>query len=405
MRDSLLPLLIVLLPQVALSALQLGVPVLAPAFVSGIGMPPEAVGLIGGFMGFGSVWLFAANNAVTPVFGPLRALIAASVLAVTGAALMLTGVWVAVSVGAICVGFAYAVTAPAGSQILSAHTPRRLWGTLFSIRQSGVPVGGAIAGLVGAGLAAAVGWRVGLGALAAFPLICGCLLYLAPVRFHAGANGEPFRARALFDPANAIRPFRSLLRMRQLLPITLASLGFAMGQGSTFAFLTTYLTDGLGLTLALAGVIYSVMQLSSFAGRVVIGIIADRLGSIRLVLFLLALASSGAAVMLAQFDPGWPKWLLFACAGFAGVCVATWNGLYLAGIAKLVPPDEIGEATACATFFTFIAYMFAPPLFGTIVWFAGYSVAYYCVAAMVLVAAVALRAGSGPQTLSDNRPS
>jgi hypothetical protein len=55
MRDSLLPLLIVLMPQVALSALQLGVPVLAPAFVAGIGMPPEAVGLIGGFMGFGSV--------------------------------------------------------------------------------------------------------------------------------------------------------------------------------------------------------------------------------------------------------------------------------------------------------------------------------------------------------------
>ncbi len=394
MRDSLLPLLIVLMPQIALSALQLGVPVLAPAFVAGIGMPPEAVGLIGGLLGFGSVWLFAANRAVTPVLGPLRALIAACALAVIGAALMLTGLWVAVFAGAVCVGFAYAVTAPAGSQILSQHTPRRLWGTLFSIRQSGVPIGGAVAGLVGAGLAAAVDWRVGLAVLAAIPLLCAGLLAAAPARFHAGANGERFRARALFDPANAIRPFLTLRRLPQLVPVTLASLGFAAVQGSTFSFLTTYLTDGLGLTLAVAGAIYSVMQLASFAGRVVVGIIADRLGSTRLMLTAMAVASCGAAIMMAQFDSGWPRAALFAAAGLAGVCVATWNGLFLAEIAKLVPPEEVGEATASSTFFTFVAYMVAPPLFGTLVWFAGYSAAYYCVAIVVLAAAVALWTGS-----------
>ncbi len=67
MRQSLLPLLIVLLPQVALASLQLGVPVLAPAFVAAVGMPAEAVGVIGGLIGFGSVWLFAANAVFTPV--------------------------------------------------------------------------------------------------------------------------------------------------------------------------------------------------------------------------------------------------------------------------------------------------------------------------------------------------
>lgn len=397
MRNSLLPLLIVLMPQVALAALQLGVPVLAPAFVAGIGMPPEAVGLIGGLMGFGSVWLFAANRAVTPVLGPLGALIAACALAVTGAALMLTGLWTAVFAGAVCVGFAYAVTAPAGSQILSRHTPRRLWGTLFSIRQSGVPVGGAIAGLVGAGLAAAVDWRVGLAALAALPLLCAGLLSAAPARFREGASGTRFRVAALFDPANAIRPFVTLRRMRPLIPVTLASLGFAVGQGSTFSFLTTYLTDGLGLSLALAGAIYSVMQLSSFAGRVAVGIAADRLGSTRLMMIAMALASSGAAIMLAQFSADWPRLVLFAGAGLAGVCIATWNGLFLAEIAKLVPPEQVGEATASATFFTFLAYMVAPPLFGTAVWFAGYPAAYYGVAAVVLLAALVLWSAPRPE--------
>lgn len=400
MRASLLPLLIVLLPQIALSAVQLGVPVLAPAFIAAIGKPPEAVGLLGGAMGFGSVWLFAANRGVTPVLGPLRALIVACLLGVAGSALILSGIWAAALFGAVAIGFAYAVTAPAGSQLLSGHAPRHLWGTLFSIRQSGVPMGGAIAGLVGAGLAAAIDWRAGLAVLAAIPLLCAGLLWAAPARFHGGASGAPFRLAPLFDPVNVIRPFLALRKMPQLWPITLASLGFAAGQGSTFSFFTTYMTDGLGMTLAFAGVIYTTMQISSFVGRVLVGFIADWLGSTRVVLIAMAVASSGALILLAQFDPGWPRAVLFGCAGLTGLSVATWNGLFLAEIAKVAPADQVGEATASATFFTFVAYMFTPPLFAALVWFGGYATAFYCVAAIVLAAAVSLWAGTRPRPSS-----
>lgn len=390
MRASLLPLLIVLAPQIALSVMQLGIPVLAPAIVAALGKPPEAVGILGGAMGFGSVWLFAANAGVTPVLGPLRALIAACLLAVVGAALVLSGVWGVALGGAVSIGFAYAITAPAGSQFLSAHTPRRIWGTLFSIRQSGVPAGGAIAGLLGAGLAAAIDWRAGLAALAAVPLICAGLLSLAPARYRSGANGQPFRLGALIAPANVARPFATLRRIPQLLPLTLASLGFAMGQGSTFSFFTTYMTDGLGLSLALAGTIYSAMQVSAFSGRVLVGFIADRLGSTRVMLIAMSVAQSGALVLLAQFDGAWPLPLLFAGAVVTGVCVATWNGLFLAEIAKVAPPDEVSDATASSTFFTFVAYMLTPPAFATLVWFGGYGVAYHCVAAAALGAGAVL---------------
>jgi len=390
MRASLLPLLIVLAPQIALSVVQLGVPVLAPAIVAAMGRPPEAVGLLGGAMGFGSVWLFAANRGVTPVLGPLKALIAACLLSVTGVAVILSGVWALALGGTVAVGFAYAITAPAGSQLLSAHTPRRIWGTLFSIRQSGVPAGGAIAGLLGAGLAAAFGWRVGLAALAAVPLICAGLLALAPVRFRTGANGARFRLRALFNPANVVRPFQTLVRMPQLLPLTVASLGFAMGQGSTFSFFTTYMTDGLGLSLALAGTIYASMQVSAFVGRVLVGFVADRLGSTRIMLVAMAVASAAALLLMAQYDGDWPRAALFACSGLAGLSVATWNGLFLAEIAKVAPPDEVSEATASSTFFTFVAYMLTPPLFGALVLLGGYATAYYCVAAAVLSAGAVL---------------
>lgn len=394
MRDTVLALTLVLAAQVPLAALQLGVPVLAPAFVSALGMAPETVGLIGGLIGFGSVWLFAANSAVTPVLGPMRALVTACALAVAGAALMLTGLWLAVFAGAVAIGFAYGVTAPAGSQILSAHAPRRLWGTVFSIRQAGVPAGGALAGLVGAGLAAALDWRAGLAALAAMPLAAAAFLAFAPARFRAGASGARFRARAILAPANALSPFRTLRRFPSLVPVALASLGLGTAHASTLAFLTTYLTDGLGLSLGLAGALYSTMHGASLTARLFVGIIADWLGSIRIMLVAMALASGSALVMLSLIDPAWGRAVLFVAAGLAGICVSTWNGLYLAEVARLAPPEEVSEATAAVTFCTFGIYTVAPPVFGLLVWLGGYGVAWWCAAAAVLASAAVLARGA-----------
>ncbi len=392
LSPAVLPLAVVLLPQVTLAALQLGVPVLAPAFVAALGMRPETVGLIGGLIGFGSVWLFAANSAVTPVLGPLRALIAACALAAAGAALMLTGLWVAVFAGAVAIGFAYGVTAPAGSQILSRHTPRARWGTVFSIRQAGVPAGGALAGLLGAGLAAAVDWRAGLAVLGVLPLVAAGLIAFAPARFRQDQHGGRFRLRALIAPANALSPFRTLRRMPALVPVALASLGLGAAHSATVAFLTTYLTDGLGLRLALAGALYSTMHVASLFGRLVVGVLADWLGSIRLMLTLMAVASALALVLLSSLEPGWPPALLFLAAALAGIGISTWNGLYLAEIARLAPPDEVSEATAAGTFFTFAIYTVAPPVFAGLVWLGGYGLAWWCLAAVVLGSAAVLGA-------------
>lgn len=394
MRSAILPLLIVLAPQTALSAVQLGVPVLAPAIVASMGLAPEAVGLIGGLIGFGSLWLFAANRAVTPVLGPLKALSVACILIVAGALAIATGLWAGVAVGAVAVGFAYAITAPAGSQILSQHTPREMWGTLFSVRQSGVPLGGAFAGIVGAGLAGAYGWRIGLLGLAVAPLVCLILFAFVAPRFRGGASGAPFRARAVFDPRNVLRPLRTLREMPALVPMTLASLGFAFGQGTVFSFLTTYLTDSLALSLVLAGALYSVVQVASFVGRIAAGIVADLLGSTRALLIAMAISSAFALLILAQMDANWSRITLFAWAIFAGLATATWNGLFLAEIAKLVPADRVSEATASSTFFTFVAYTVAPPLFGALVWVAGYTRAYQAMALLVLSAAAFLILGT-----------
>ena len=393
MRAALLPLMIVMLPQIALSVMQLGVPVLAPALIADLGLAPEAVGIIGGCVGLGSVWMFAANRAVTPVLGPLPALAIACLLSVLGGGLFLSGHVAAILTGAVLIGFAYAVTAPAGSQILSAHVPKPWWGTAFSIRQAGVPLGGAFAGVIGTALAVRFGWQVALAGLIALPLLCTAALRAAPQRFRGGGNSHRFRVSDLFRPSVVITPFQTLKALPQLRGLTFASLGFAAVQGSLFSFFTTYMTDGLGLGLALAGALFATMQIVSFGGRLGAGVLADRIGSFRAVLIGMSLAAACACALMAGIKPEWPTPVLFIVAGATGLAAATWNGLFLAEIARLVPPDLVGQATAGSTFFTFVAYMATPPAFALAVHLANYQVAFILAGIAALLAFACLVVG------------
>ena len=384
-----------MLPQIALSVMQLGVPVLAPALIADLGLAPEAVGIVGGCIGFGSVWMLAANRAVTPVLGPLRALILGCLLAVFGGGLILTKEVTGVLSGAFFIGFAYAITAPAGSQILSAHVPKPWWGTVFSVRQAGVPLGGAIAGIIGTGLAVRYGWQYALAGLVIWPLFCGIALLAAPAAFKKGASGQPFKVAGLFRPSNVVTPFQTLRALPQLRAITFASLGFAAVQGSLFSFFTTFMTDGLGLGLALAGALFATMQITSFVGRLAAGVLADFIGSFRIVLIGMSLSAVGSCLLMAVTDATWPTSVLFIVAGFAGLAGATWNGLFLAEVARLVPDELVGQATAGTTFFTFVAYMCTPPLFALAVLLTDYEVAFLLAGCMAFIAFAFLTFGNG----------
>ena len=388
-------LLVTLVPLVSMAMMQLALPVLAPAITREGGLSPEAVGWLAGASGLGSVWFYAANHAVTPVLGPLRALQAATLLSLAGAVLILTGFWPAQLAGAVAIGFAYSITTPAGSQILAAEAPRQHWGKLFSLRQAGVPLGGVIAGMIGASFAVQHGWRAAVIGLSAICLVLGIGLLLAPPRYNGSGPRPAFDHTQLFAPSNILRPFKSVSGTPGLPRLLAASMGFAVVQGATVSFFVTYLTAGLGLSLAVAGVLFGVMQAASVAGRILFGFLADLLGSMRRTLIILALLSFLATVTLAFMSGGWSLPVLLVTAVFVGLSVATWNGLYLAEVAALARPEKVAEVTAGSTFFVFFTYMVTPPLFGLLAIFAGYRSAFVVAGIAALVAAALLMTAPG----------
>lgn len=373
------------------AALSLVLAVLAPMMMAAAEMPPAAFGWISGAAGLGSVWLYMANSAFTVPLGPVKAMMWATLVAVAGAALIASGFYALMIGGAILIGFAYATMTPAASQILADNTPPARRARIFSFRQAGVPLGGAIAGVGGSMLATLFGWRLALAAFVVFLLATSIPLLLAPPHFNESRPRTRFRFGALFALSNLRQPFLTIATIPGLSLLSLASIGFATVQGVLNAFFVTFLANGLGYDLKLAGLLYALNQATSAVGRILFGFIADWAGS-RPVLCAMSLMSAGSALAIAFMGSGWSMPALVAVAVFSGLSVATWNGLFVAEVAALAP-ERVSEAAAGSTFFVFGTYVVMPPLAGIIITWFGFRAAFGMAAICVAIAGIALMIG------------
>ena len=385
-----LPFLCVLLPQMALAIINHGKLVLAPLYISAAGLSPETVGIIGGLSGLGSIWFFSANSVILPSFGPVRALIFGCFLAPFGAMLLLFHQPWLMFTAAVIMGFGYAVTVPAGSQILATHTPKRLWGTLFSIRMAGVPVGGAFAGLAGGSIASLYGWEIALLVIVLPAVATGLFVTIVRGKVRDSKERVKFKFFNLFNPLNLLSPFKVLKKVPGLPLITFVSIGYASIQGGVFTFLTTYLMTELKMPLVLVGGLYATMQVASIAGRISVGVLADRFFSPRSVLIILGLMGPFGIYILTILNNNFSPFFLFPGMALIGVSIASWNGLFMTEVTNLAQNHDISEATSASTFFTFLTYMLAPLIFGFIALSYGYKYAFYSVGAFGLASVVAL---------------
>jgi MFS family permease len=78
--------------------------------------------------------------------------------------------------------------------------------------------------------------------------------------------------------------------------------------------------------------------------------------------------------------------LLATAVGFFG---ASWNGIYMAEVARLSPPDRVADATSGSTMFTFIGYVAGPSLFALAVPSFGWSVPFVVVGVQIILMGVA----------------
>ena len=386
------PLAAVLLMQIVAAFQSQSIWVLAPILTHMAGVTPERVGELAGLVSLGSAWFFLSGHPILQRLGSLRALQLGALMASASLMIFFAPWWPAMMLAALLVGIGYGPTTPAGSDVLARYTPPRHKSAMFSIKQAGAPLGGAIAGLSLPTIAAVIGWQFALAATALIGLVA--ILVVQRVRRELDADRDDsvaLSARILMSPANLRQPVEALALSPGLPLLTVASFCLAAIQGNLFSFGVTYLTDEIGLTLVQAGAASSAMLFTGMFGRVLMGWIADRIGSAITVLKTLAVTATLSTLMLSTIRPGWSYAAIVAVFAVTGIAATTWNGVFLAEVARIAPKGKVGMATAGSAFFTFLAYTSGPFIFAKAVSLVGaYGPVFTGVAGLGVLAGIAL---------------
>lgn len=372
LREILLPLSVTLAVQTLVAFAVYSAPVMAPVAGPALGVSPAAVGYYIAIAYLGSMLGSAAAGGWVARFGPIRVSQAGLLLCFAGLALAASGVGPLVLAGAFVVGLGYGPTTPASSVILVRAAPPALFSLTFSIKQTGVPAGGVLAGALVPALILAVGWQWGAVAIGLLCLVLAILIAPVRARYDTGLNSQaPISIAAAFAPVGLVA------RAPRLREMAVTGLVYGGVQITLVTYLVTFLTDDFALTLVLAGFVMAISQVASVAGRLAWGALADRALARRTMLGLLGLGMGVSAIATLAAGPNWPAWLLFLFASLFGATAVGWNGVYLAEVARIAPPGQVSQATGGCLFFTFLGVVVTPLLFNLVLHLGGgYSIAY-----------------------------
>ena len=360
-------------------------PIFAVVAVADVGLSIEWIGAYTLLVYGAAIMSAVLGGGLTSKVGPIRTSQYCLLLIGGGVSLLASANLWLIALGSLAIGIGYGPLTPAGSDLLKHVTPPRLQPVIFSIKQTAIPAGGAIAGATIPTLVYLAGWR-GTALLLGASCIGLALLAESP---RARLDGVQPRAsdRAFMGWGS----LRLLFNNPGYLWLGVASLCFAVAQGVLFTYLVPYLSEGLGMTLVVAGAVLAAAQLGGVAGRVLWGALATLLNSSTPVLVGLGVAMAAAAAGTALFTPHWPLAAIIAVSVLFGMTAVGWNGVFLAEVALVAPPGGVGALTGAMSSLAYLGVMVGPPVFGLLLTVTeGYVTGFVMVALVTLAGSAIL---------------
>lgn len=353
---------ITLLIQAAVSAAVIAPTVAAPVLLEALDVGPAVVGIYMATVYLGAAVSSQWSAVLVRRLGPIRSSQIGLALCALGLLLVAEpNVFLGLG-GALVLGFGYGPITPASSEMLiRTANPARV-ALVFSIKQTGVPVGGIVAGFAVPPvlLSAGSGWALGqIGALCVLAILLSQAL-------RRPLDSLRDRSEPLPTLATMVRPMQLVWANLTLRRLALCTLVFSTVQVSLTSFAVSFLNVDLAWNLVAAGAALSMSQAAGAVGRILWGAVADRWHAPRQTLLGLALVMALVGLVMplahAQTSPGVVFLLLIVYGGTA----VGWNGVYLATVAQLVPREQAAIATGGSLFFTYLGVVVGAPLFGVV---------------------------------------
>ena len=357
-------------------------PVLAPLAARDLGAAPHWVGYQVALTYLAAATTSALSAGALRRWGPARCTQIALAAAGTACALMALAGLAGVALGSLLTGMGYGLTNPAASQVLGRLAPPGRRNMVFAVKQTGVPIGGALAGLALPALGLAVGWR---GAVLGVAAVLG-LAALGLGAFRAAWDAE--REPGLPLRAGSGGGLKALRERPGLAGLAATSGLYSAFQLALGAYAVTMLVEEFGWSPVAAGAAAGVVQAIGAGARLAWGAVADLWRSGLRTLALIGLLTVLGALALPPAR-GWPEMAVVAVLCALGFSAAGWNGVLMAEAARLAAPGRVGEAAGGVLAVAFAGVVVGPSLLGLVFSATGsYALGFALLALLPLAGAV-----------------
>ena len=352
---------LILLVTIAVQALAtfttLSLAAIAPDVADGLGMSPELVGFQVSLIYFGAAAMSTVAGFQLRRWGPIRVSQASLLFCTIGAGLAVIPSLATIAIGSLIIGFGYGMTNPAASELLLRIMPPGRRNLIFSIKQTGVPIGGVLAGLIAPTISQSFGWQwaPALAAISCFLLI----VLMQPLRASWDADRDP---TARFSE----RPFDAITEVWQSSPLrwlSVSGLFYAAVQLCLATFTVTLLVTEAGFSLIQAGFVLAVVQAAGVVGRIAWGWVADRLGHGLVVLLIMGGVCVTGALLVMAVSETWSMAAVYVLFALFGLNALGWTGVYQVEAARYSPPGKLGAVIGGITAPTYGGVIVGPTVF------------------------------------------
>ena len=379
-----------LVQQTVATTAKVGVPSLIPAVARELDFDAELVLLYTAFYALISLVCMTGCGGVIARFGALRTSQIGCVLMGFGLALVpfsssAMAAFLLLTLAASLISLGSTAATPASSQILASYAPKKWAPLVFSIKQTGVPAGVVISGLLLVPIAVAYGWR---GALIGMAILCIFIAILL----------QPLRERFDKDRDGTARPklrdFRKnlydVLIQNERRILALVAFSFVGMQSIYMSFTITYLFEDLSFSLEEAGKIVGAATVLAIPGRILWGWIGSTLVKPRPLMGLLAIVMACSTSFMGALGSDWSKITVLAVNCCVSLSVLSWHGVLLAEVARLAPAGEAGRITGGVLAFGAVGQIIFPLMFGLGYWLGGYGLAFLVISFPAAIIGLAL---------------
>ncbi|RIV21975.1 MFS transporter [Alicyclobacillaceae bacterium I2511] len=342
--------------QTGMSFVQQGLVILGTFFLFMYHLNLTELGFITTSLSLGVMVSMAFVGVVVDRFGPRVVLFWGAVLMAGFSLLLLRVQKFGVLLATLFfIGVTLAIVPSAGTKAVFTAFADRPRGLVMGIRQTGVPVGAALAAWLLPQMVPHLGMHWVYVAFAIELWVTGWAFSAVMPAWH--------RVSVVGDGVRLRREHWVKLSRPALVAFLMVS-----GQYILLTYSIADLHQAHHLTVAMAGAVLALSQIGGGVGRIVLGQVSDYLGGRRAPVIAFTASLGAIMAFFVGLLPGTVSvWLLFVLWIFFGFAAVGWNALALTWAGESVPASHSGLAMSLTGSIVFLGSSIFPPLFGIVV--------------------------------------